>query len=185
MSENTAQFPPSLHPSILPHSLDLLAVSSSLSFPPSSFSPSLHPLNPGCVQWVRTKLSAPAALLSEQRVSKGQRSKERRAVPVGKCSLIGQLSTCSVALPPFLVKRARWYLPSLMSVVSSFTLMSTVPMLNVTPTLPWSCKQERTHRGEILLIKSGDFISFSRHFNPKWHTNGCREYSRRSRIRSK
>lgn len=64
--------------------------------------------------------------------------RKRRDVPDGKCSLTGQLSTCKVALPPFLVKRTRWYLPSLMVVLVSFTLMSTVPMLKVTPTLPCS-----------------------------------------------
>lgn len=64
--------------------------------------------------------------------------RKRRDVPEGKCSLTGQLSTCKVALPPFLVKRTRWYLPSLMVVLVSFTLMSTVPMLKVTPTLPCS-----------------------------------------------
>jgi len=64
---------------------------------------------------------------------------------VGKCSLTGQLSTCKVALPPFLVKRTRWYLPSFIAVVVSFTLMSTVPMLNVTHTLPcsWNTKGRR------------------------------------------
>lgn len=62
----------------------------------------------------------------------------RRNVPVGKCSLIGQLSTCKVALPPFLVNRTKWYLPSFTGVLVSLTLMSTVPMLNVTPTLPCS-----------------------------------------------
>lgn len=68
--------------------------------------------------------------------------KRRRGhVPEGKCSLTGQLSTCKVALPPFLVKRTRWYLPSLMVVLVSFTLMSTVPMLKVTPTLPCSCRK--------------------------------------------
>lgn len=66
--------------------------------------------------------------------------RKRRDVPEGKCSLTGQLSTCKVALPPFLVKRTRWYLPSLMVVLVSFTLMSTVPMLKVTPTLPCSWK---------------------------------------------
>lgn len=62
----------------------------------------------------------------------------RGAVPVGKCSLTGQLSTCKVAFPPFLVNRTKWYLPSFTAVVVSLTLMSTVPMLNVTPTLPCS-----------------------------------------------
>lgn len=66
----------------------------------------------------------------------------RRAVPVGKCSLMGQLSTCNVALPPFLVNRTKWYFPSFTAVLVSFTLMSTVPMLNVTPTLPCSWKKK-------------------------------------------
>lgn len=70
-------------------------------------------------------------------------TRTRRAVPVGKCSLTGQLSTCRVALPPFLVNRTRWYLPSFIAVVVSFTLMSTVPMLNVTPTLPCSWKRHK------------------------------------------
>lgn len=61
-----------------------------------------------------------------------------RSVPVGKCSLTGQLSTCKVALPPFRVNRTKWYLPSFISVFTSLTLMSTVPMLNVTPILPCS-----------------------------------------------
>lgn len=62
----------------------------------------------------------------------------RTGVPVGKCSLTGQLSTCNVALPPFLVNRTKWYLPSFIGVDVSFTLMSTVPMLNVTHTFPCS-----------------------------------------------
>lgn len=57
-------------------------------------------------------------------------------VPVGKCSLIAQLSTCRVAFPPFLVKRTTWYFPSFTGVLLSSTLMSTVPMLNVTPIFP-------------------------------------------------
>lgn len=57
-------------------------------------------------------------------------------VPVGKCSLIAQLSTCKVALPPFLVKRTTWYFPSFTGVLLSSTLISTVPMLNVTPIFP-------------------------------------------------
>lgn len=68
----------------------------------------------------------------------------RKKIPVGKCSLTGQLSTCKVAFPPFLVKRTRWYLPSFTAVVVSLTLMSTVPMLNVTPTLPCSWERRKS-----------------------------------------
>lgn len=72
------------------------------------------------------------------------------AVPEGKCSLIGQLSTCKVALPPFLVNRTKWYLPSLTAVIS-FTLMSTVPMLKVTPTLPSSCEWDKMKAPEWII----------------------------------
>lgn len=73
------------------------------------------------------------------------------AVPVGKCSLIGQLSTCKVALPPFLVNRTKWYLPSLTDVVISLTLMSTVPMLKVTPTFPCSWKRDKQKKSSKML----------------------------------
>lgn len=73
-------------------------------------------------------------------------------VPVGKCSLIDQLSTCSVALPPFLVKRTTWYFPSFTGVLLSSTLMSTVPMLKVTPILPCCWRKERTKRNNYDIV---------------------------------
>lgn len=91
----------------------------------------------------------------------------RGAVPVGKCSLTGQLSTCRVALPPFLVNRTRWYLPSFTAVVVSFTLMSTVPMLNVTPTLPCSWKRHKeelrvdSHRYNSRVTWNASFLLMS------------------------
>lgn len=63
-------------------------------------------------------------------------------VPVGKCSLIDQLSTCRVALPPFLVNRTTWYFPSFTGVLLSCTLMSSVPMLKVTPIFPCCCNDK-------------------------------------------
>lgn len=73
-------------------------------------------------------------------------------VPVGKCSLMDQLSTCSVALPPFLVKRTTWYFPSFTGVLLSSTLMSSVPTLNVTPILPccWNITQINHH--DLVLV---------------------------------
>lgn len=73
-------------------------------------------------------------------------------VPVGKCSLIDQLSTCSVALPPFLVKRTTWYFPSFTGVLLSSTLMSTVPMLKVTPILPCCWRKEGTKRNNYDIV---------------------------------
>lgn len=64
-------------------------------------------------------------------------------LPEGKCSLMAQLSTWSVALPPFLVKRTTWYLPSFTAILLSCTMMSTVPMLNMTPILPCSWKHNK------------------------------------------
>lgn len=72
-------------------------------------------------------------------------------VPVGKCSLIAQLSTCRVALPPFLVKRTTWYFPSFTGVLLSSTPISTVPMLNVTPIFP-CCWNEHNEKGRFKVV---------------------------------
>lgn len=74
-------------------------------------------------------------------------------LPEGKCSLMAQLSTWSVALPPFLVKRTTWYLPSFTAILLSCTMMSTVPMLNMTPILPCSWKYNKDEHGFSLANK--------------------------------
>lgn len=78
-----------------------------------------------------------------------------RLIPEGKCSLIDQLSTCNVAFPPFLVKRTTWYFPSFTGVLLSCTLISTVPMLNVTPILPccWNDKNSKYYTTFNFLLK--------------------------------
>lgn len=65
-------------------------------------------------------------------------------LPEGKRSMTGWLSTCSVALPPLLVNRTTWYLPSLTITALSSMIMSSVPTLKITPTFPRSCTQRRT-----------------------------------------
>lgn len=60
-------------------------------------------------------------------------------LPDGKRSMTGWLSTCRVALPPLLVKRTTWYLPSLTTTPLSSMAMSSVPTLNITPIFPRSC----------------------------------------------
>jgi hypothetical protein len=62
-------------------------------------------------------------------------------LPAGYRSLTGQLSTCRVALPPLRVKRTTWYLPSLTMALGSSMVMSSVPTLKITPTVPWSWGQ--------------------------------------------
>lgn len=64
-----------------------------------------------------------------------------QSLPAGYRSLIGQLSTCSVALPPLRVKRTTWYLPSFTMALLSSMVMSSVPTLKMTPTVPWSCEE--------------------------------------------
>ena len=64
-----------------------------------------------------------------------------RHLPAGYRSLTGQLSTCKVALPPLRVKRTTWYLPSLTMALGSSMVMSSVPTLKITPTVPWSWGQ--------------------------------------------
>lgn len=70
-----------------------------------------------------------------------------RRLPAGYRSLTGQLSTCKVALPPLRVKRTTWYLPSLTIALGSSIVMSSVPTLKITPTVPWSWGQGGRDQG--------------------------------------
>lgn len=80
--------------------------------------------------------------------------------------MTGRSSTCKVALPPLLVKRTMWYFPSFTNFEVSSMFMSSVPTLNTTLILPFSCKdRERERKRERKReIKKEEFKILSQSF---------------------